>query len=267
MHSSFTRRKTLSFVGAAVIWLAAPNLARAAPPGAPPPDSSDFPRWVMEYQDDLQRGEQSHGVMEMKVKTEHWSRSLAMELWSKGKDFSLIRILAPKKERGTATLKAEDNLFMYLGKTGRTIKITGAMMGGAWMGSHLTNDDLVKSSRFSEHFEITTSFTGARDGVDIYQFTLVPKPDAAVVWGRIEVNVRQDDLQPVSQVFYDEDGQKARIIEFADYRTVGGKLMPTKLTVRPLDGSGEYTQITWKKITFDLDLDESFFSLQKLKAI
>lgn len=264
---SITRRTVLSLVGTAAFLLAVPKLAWAAPPGAPSPDSPDFARWVMEYQDDLYRGEQSHGIMEMKVKTQHWTRTLAMEMWSKGKDYSLIRILAPKKERGTATLKSKDNLFTYLGKTGRTIKITGAMMGGAWMGSHLTNDDLVKSSRFSEDFTIERTWQGRWEGADIYTFTLTPKPDAAVVWGKIEVNVRQDDLQPTYQTFYDEDGAKVREMRFSDYRTVGGKLMPTTITIKPLDGSGEFTQMSWKKVTFDVDLDTSFFSLQKLKSM
>jgi hypothetical protein len=257
----------MTFATAAALSLALPSLAWAAPPGAPSPDSADFPRWVMEYQDDLYRGDQSHGLMEMKVKTAHWTRALAMEMWSKGKDYSLIRILAPKKEKGTATLKAKDDLFTYLGKTGRTIKISGGMRGGSWMGSHFTNDDLVKSSRFSEDYVITTTFNGTRAGVAQHEFTLTPKPDAAVVWGKIVVSVRQEDYQPIAQIFYDEDGEKVRSMEFGDYREVGGRLMPTVMTIRPLDGSGEYTRVTWKKFSFDVDLDSNFFSLQKLKSM
>lgn len=267
MTPKVTRRTLMSFATAAALSLALPSLAWAAPPGAPSPNSPDFPRWVMEYQDDIYRGNQSHGLMEMKVKTAHWTRALAMEMWSKGKDYSLVRILAPKKEKGTATLKAKDNLFTYLGKTGRTIKITGGMMGGRWMGSHVTNDDLVKSSRFSEDYEIKLTFEGARKGVGVYEFTLVPKPDAAVVWGKIVAVVRQEDYQPVEQMFYDEDGEKVRVMEFSDYKEVGGRLMPTIMTIRPMDGSGEYTQMTWKKISFDVNLEPSFFSLQKLKAM
>ncbi len=267
MRRETSRRHFVGLIAASMLLAAGPGIARAAPPGAPSPDSPDFPRWVMEYQDDLHRGDQSHGLMEMKVQTKHWTRAMAMEVWSKGKDYSLVRILAPKKERGTATLKAKDDLFTYLGKTGRTIKITGAMMGGAWMGSHFTNDDLVKTSRFSEDYDIETSFVGNRGGVAVYEFTLTPRPDAAVVWGKIGVVVRQDDLQPVEQVFYDEDGEKVRRMEFGDYRTVSGRLMPTRMTVRPLDGSGEYTQVTWKKISFDVTLDVGFFSLQKLKSM
>ncbi len=262
------RRHFLQALAGVATWLALPGLAWAGlPPGAPDSDSPGFARWVMEYTDDLYRGEQSHGVLEMQVKTKHWTRTMVMESWSYGKDYSLMRILAPKKEAGNSTLKSKDALFMYLQKTGRTIKITGGMMGASWMGSHFTNDDLVKESRLSEDFSIKTSFRGSEGGTKVWRFTLTPGRKAAVVWGKIDVTVRQDDLQPVSQVFYDEDGKKVRVLEFAEYREISGKLMPTVMTMRPLDGSGEFTRITWKKVDFSVKLGEGFFTLQRLKSL
>ena len=91
--------------------------------------------------------------------------------------------------------------------------------------------------------------------------------NAAVVWGKIEVTIRQSDLMPVRQKFYDEDGAPVRVLEFGQYREVGGKLMPTVMTMRPLDGSDEFTRVTWKKMDFSVKLDVSFFTLQRLKAL
>lgn len=116
----------------------------AADGGEPPHDSDEFPVYVMNKIDDQYRGGMSHGTMTMKVKTKHWTREMTLESWTLGKSYSLMRILKPKKEKGSATLKAKNDLFTYLSKTGRTIKITSGMMGGSWMGSHFTNDDLVR---------------------------------------------------------------------------------------------------------------------------
>ena len=53
------------------------------------------------------------------------------------------------------------------------------------MGSHFTNDDLVKESRLVEDYEIETSFEGTRVKVNrLWEFTLTPRPEAAVVWGK-----------------------------------------------------------------------------------
>jgi outer membrane lipoprotein-sorting protein len=241
-------------------------LPRAA--GAEPaPGSPEFPRHVMAKIDDLYRGQKSHGVIDMTVHTTHWTRTLSLESWSLGKDFSLVRILQPKKEQGTATLKAHHDLFTYLSNTGRTVKITAGMMGGSWMGSHFTNDDLVQVSRLSDDYDIKLVFDGDEGGARVYRFALVPKPNAPVVWGKVEVTVRASDLQPVRTVYFGEDGKAVRQMDSSDHKDVAGHRIPTRVVMRPLDGSGEYTQITWQKIDFNAAIDASFFSLQKLKAL
>ncbi|MFC1896819.1 outer membrane lipoprotein-sorting protein, partial [Thermodesulfobacteriota bacterium] len=64
------------------------------------------PREILDWVDDLFRGKSSHGRMTMEIATRHWKRTLTMEFWTKGKEKSLVRILAPKKEKDTATLRS-----------------------------------------------------------------------------------------------------------------------------------------------------------------
>ena len=144
------RRSTIGLLFAAFLFVALFAFPASAAP--PDPDSPEFGTWVMRKLDDQYRRDKSHGVMRLDIKTKHWSRSLTAEAWSLGTDYSLVRILKPRKERGTATLKARTNLFIYLNKTGRTVKITSGMMGGSWMGSHMTNDDLIRHSRMAQSF-------------------------------------------------------------------------------------------------------------------
>ncbi len=233
---------------------------------APKPGSDGFAAYILNKIDDLYRGTSSRGVMAMEIKTKHWNRSMEAESWSLGTKYSLVRILKPSKEKGTATLKANDDLFMYLNKTGRTVKITSGMMGSSWMGSHFTNDDLVKGSRMAEDYVVEYEGESKKGGIETCRLVLVPRPDAPVVWGKIEITVRQTDLQPLEQRFYDEDGHEARVLEFTNHKEVNGRTMPTKMTMRPLDKSGEFTSIVWKEIDFDVKLNKSFFTLQRLKS-
>ena len=138
-------------------------------------------RDIMERVDRLLRGDSSHGVATMEVVTEHWERRITMELWSLGTDYSLVRIQAPVKEAGTATLMADDDIWNYLPKVDRTIKVPVSMMAGSWMGSHFTNDDLVKESQIVDDYDIEIAFDGERDGAAVWEFRLTPKADAAVV--------------------------------------------------------------------------------------
>jgi outer membrane lipoprotein-sorting protein len=221
---------------------------------------------IVDQVDRLLRGESSHGVVQMEVVTEHWSRAYEMRIWSLGTEYSLIRILSPRKDAGTATLKAGEDIWNYLPRVDRSIKLPPSLMGAAWMGSHFTNDDLVKESRIIEDYDIEVGFEGVRDGVAVWEFVLTPKPEAAVVWGRIEEQVRQDDMMPVWARYYDDRGELARTLTFEEFKVMGGRLVPARMDVVPADKPGERTTILYRELEFDVDLDESFFSLRRLQS-
>lgn len=227
--------------------------------------AQETPRDIIDHVDRLLRGDSSHGTATMEVVTEHWERSITMEVWSLGTDYSLVRVTRPAKEAGTATLKAQKDIWNYLPKVDRTIKVPASMMSGAWMGSHFTNDDLVKETRLIEDFDVEISFEGERDGAEVWEFTLVPKPDAAVVWGSIGYRVRKKDYMPIWARYYDEDGNLSRTMEFDEFRTMSGRLVPAVMNMQPADKPGERTTLIYDDIQFDVDIDESFFSLQSLK--
>ena len=220
---------------------------------------------IMERVDRLLRGDSSRGVATMEVVTENWEREITMELWSLGTEFSLVRVQAPAREAGTATLMAEDNIWNYLPKVERTIKIPSSMMGGSWMGSHFTNDDLVRESQLIEDYDIEIAFAGDRDGDDVWEFRLTPKPEAAVIWGHLEFRVQQLDYMPLWSRFYNEDGELVRTMEYSEFTEFAGRLVPAVMDMQPHDKPGERTTIRYEELEFDLDIDESFFSLQRLQ--
>ncbi len=228
--------------------------------------AAQTPREIVDRVDRLLRGESSRGTVTMEVVTQHWSRTMEMRIWSLGTTHALIRITAPTKDAGTATLKVADEIWNYLPRVDRTIKLPPSLMGASWMGSHFTNDDLVKDSRMIDDYDIAISYEGPRDGVPVWEFVLTPKPEAAVVWGRIEEQVRKGDLMPVWARFSDDRGNLARTMTFSDYRSMGGRLIPTKTVVRPADKPNEHTTISYQDLEFNIPLDPSFFSLRRLQS-
>ncbi len=222
---------------------------------------------IIDYVDHLLRGNSSQGTIVMDIVTENWSRSLEMEVWSLGKEYSLVRVNAPKSEAGTATLKVDKQVWNYLPRADRTIKIPPSLMMGSWMGSHFTNDDLVKESQLIEDYNIEISFDGERDGEPVWEFTLTPKPEAPVVWGRIEEQVRRRDVMPTWAKYYDEDGNLSRTMAFSEFKTMGGRLVPSVMTITPEDKPSESTTIIYSDIVFDVGLDQDFFSLRNLKQL
>jgi len=220
---------------------------------------------LIQHIDRLWRGETSHATMSMTVKTRRYERSMTMEAWSRGKDYSLVVIREPVKDRGIATLKVTENIWNYLPKINRVTKVPSSMMSGSWMGSHFTNDDLVKESTFEDDFDSSVTFEGKRDGKMIYELTSIPKPDAAVVWGKVVMLVDQKTLSPHHALYYDEEGLLIRTMTFDQPQKIDARTVPMRLTLQPEDKPEESTVIVYKDIVFEVPLKDSFFSLQNLQ--
>ena len=223
-------------------------------------------REIIERVDRVLRGDSSHGVARMEVVTEHWERELVIEMWSLGTDYSLVRVQSPAREAGTATLMADDDIWNYLPKVDRAIKIPASMMAGAWMGSHFTNDDLVKESQLIEDYDIEATYDGDRDGVTVWELRLTPKQEAAVVWGYVDYQVRQADYMPLLARYYDEDGELARTMRWSEFRDLGGRFVPAVMEMQPADKPDESTKVAYDELEFNIDIEPSFFSLQMLKS-
>ncbi len=220
---------------------------------------------ILDNIDDMYRGKSSKGKMIMKVVTEHWSREMTLEFYSRGKDLSLARILSPKKEKGMATLRNGKNIWNYLPKVNRVMKVPSSMMGSSWMGSHFTNDDLVKESRMADDYDFKVDYQGKRDGQDVIEILCTPKKRAAVVWGKIVVRVRASDYEPLVITYFDEDMMKSREMRFSDFRKIGGRLIPTTLKMVPEDKPGEYTLVKYEDIDFNVELKDSLFTIRGLQ--
>lgn len=222
-------------------------------------------RQILDRVDDLYRGESSRGQLTMTVTTAHWTRTLGIEFWSKGKDESLFRILAPKKEEGTATLRAGNDIWNYLPRVKRVIKLPSSMMSASWMGSHFTNDDLIKESRMADDYSYAVTFDGNRGGRPVVEITCRPTPQAAVVWGKVVVTADRERYLPVEIRYFDQDQSLSRTLTFSDVAPLGGRELPTVLTVVPSDKPGESTVIHYGKLEFDVPLRDDFFSLRTLQ--
>ena len=226
---------------------------------APLPVHAQSARDIMDLVDQLMRGESSIARITMDIQTENWDRSLTLRTWSLGTDHSLIRIETPQREAGTATLMANQEVWNYLPRVDRTIKVPSSMMAGSWMGSHLTNDDLVKESRLVDDYEIE------REGTEVWEFLLTPLPEAPVVWGKIRYAVRKQDFMPLWARYYDESDEIVRTMTFSDFRLMGSRLVPAVMTMQPADKPEETTVIRYHELDFDVDLDEDDFSLRNLR--
>ncbi len=203
-------------------------------------------------------------TVKMQITNEDGQREISMKIWSLGEKI-LVRITSPQDEAGTAILKEGSDIWYYLPKSNRTVQVPPSMAMNSWMGSDFTIDDLVKETFLTRDYSISTFFQGKRGGIAVDEYTLTPKPDAAVVWGKIILQIRKADAVPTWQGFYDEDGQLVRELTFSDYKLMSGRLIPTRLVMRPASKAGAETTIEYEDVAFDVPIPEETFSLPGMK--
>jgi len=219
---------------------------------------------IVEKMDRLYRSDTSYGDVEMMIKTEHWQRTLKMDIWSEGLDKTLIYIKSPKKDSGIATLRERTEMWNYFPKINKVIKVPPSMMMSSWMGSDFTNDDLVKESSMINDYH-SSLILPENANPDYYYIELIPKKDIAIVWARIELVVRKNDYIPVEESFYDEKGRKMRVMEFSEIKNFSGREIPSLLVMKPLNKPGKITVIKYIDLNFDIKLKADTFSLRNLQ--
>jgi len=216
---------------------------------------------VQKVQDRL-RSDTSYARYAMRIETANWQREVRLDAWDdRVKKRFFIRILAPRKDKNTTWLKDGGNLWMYLPKLERDIRIPPSMMLSNWMGSDFTNDDLVKMESVVEDYDHKL----LSDEQGVYLVESTPKPLAPVVWGKIVRRISHDII-PLSEDYYDEHGKHIRHLAFDHVRHMGGRDIPSRWIMQAMATPNKRTVMILEDIRFDMPLKNSMFSRANMRS-
>jgi outer membrane lipoprotein-sorting protein len=199
----------------------------------------------------------------MVVKTRRAERTMKMKSYSVGQEKSFIKVLYPKKDEGITFLKVDNSMWQYVPRIEKTIKIPASMMLQSWMGSDFSNDDLVKESSLSEDYTAKL----IAETKDEYSVELIPKVDAAVVWGKILMAVSKEYYLPTTVSYFDEDSVLVRELLYTEVKSYGERFYPSLwiMTPKTEEKKGHETRISVLDAIFDEAVDDGYFSKRALK--
>ena len=210
------------------------------------------------------RGLTSYNEMTMIIHRPDWERRMSMKSWSSGQKHSLVRVTAPPKDAGNGTLLKDNNMWTYTPKINRIIKVPSSMMSQSWMGSDFSNKDISKSTDIIDQYDHKLLETREQDGHKIYVIESIPHEDAAVVWGKEVLSVR-DDYVLLEQQFWDQDNILVKTMKALEIKELGGRTVASIIRMGKQDEPDEWTQMSVQDIKFDVAHDDSLFTLSSLR--
>ncbi len=220
---------------------------------------------VVDHLDELYRSSSSHATMTMTVVRERGTRELTIESWSRGEDDALMVIRSPSREAGTATLRTQEGLWNYAPRADRLIRIPTGLLSESWMGSHFTNDDLMRETSYDDDYESELSWA-ERDGTRHLLVTMTPRPEAPVVYTRVLFWLTPEDWIPVAEEFYDR-GELMRVMTFDEIEEVAGRKLPMRMTLVPTDEPDQRTVVRYNALELDIPVDGDLFTRRGLRRI
>ena len=235
--------------------------ALAAPPAA---SAAEDAREIVRAAWEHWRGTTSQGEMTMTIHRPSWERSMSMKAWTRGQKHSLVRVTAPRKDAGNGTLMIDDSMWTYSPKVNRVMKVPSSMMGQSWLGSDFSNKDVSRADTIVDQYDHTLLEKEESEGHTVYVIESIPHEEAAVVWGKEVLKVRDDNVL-VSQDFYDQDGKLVKSLRTLKIGEMGGRVLALRQRMEKLESEDEWTEILIENMRFDLELSDNLFTRSNLR--
>ena len=228
------------------------------------PATAQDAREIVQASIDNWRGLSSYGEMTMTIHRPSWERSMSMRGWTSGSKRSLIRVTAPKKDAGNGTLMVDNNMWSYAPKVNRVIKVPSSMMSQSWMGSDFSNKDVSRADDIVDQYDHTLLATEEIDGHTVWTIESVPHEEAAVVWGKEVLRIRDDDVL-LKQEFWDQDGVLVKTLTSLEIGEMGGRTIALRQRMAKTETDDEWTEFSIQSMEFDIEISDNVFTRSNLQ--
>lgn len=178
-----------------------------------------------------------------------------------GKNLSFIEFIYPKRDKGTKYLRVDDNLWIYLPKANRTIKISGHMLKRSIMGSDFSYEDQTDRNKLPSIYD--SKILDQND--EYYILELIGKKGEEVAYKKRLIWVNKNDYSLIKQELYAESGRLLKVMKVHENKIIGKMNYPTKISMEDMIRKDSITYITLSNIKLDVKIDEDIFTRKNLE--
>jgi hypothetical protein len=155
-------------------------------------------------------------------------------------------------------------MWTFSPKINRIIKVPSSMMNQSWMGSDFSNKDISKSTDIIDQYDHKLLQTFEKNGHSVYVIESIPHEEAAVVWGKEILFIRNDYIL-LEQQFWDQDGILVKTMKALEIKMLGGRTVASIIRMSKQEAPDEWTEMSVQNIQFDVKHDNNLFTLSNLR--
>ena len=183
-----------------------------------------------------------------------------LQMFQKGTGKRLLRFVEPKDIAGTAFLDAgESALFVYLPAFHKVKRVAGHVKNNNFAGTDFSYDDLNM-----EEFSARSIVREMSEDPEHFVLDLGPKPGSDSQYARSRMWVRKQDFMFDRIEFYDQAGEKWKVLVRKDFRKVGSYVQSFYTEMKD-EKRSHRTRTTVKSMACDTGLKDNFFSERQLE--
>jgi hypothetical protein len=132
------------------------------------------------------------------------------------------------------------------------------------MGSDFSNKDIARADSIVNQYDHSFLSTEEVDGLMVYEIEAIPHEDAAVVWGREVLKIREDHVL-MQHSFFDQDGELVKTLVSLDVGEMGGRTVALHQRMSKTETPDEWTEVMIDSAEYEVELKDSLFTQSNLR--
>ena len=188
------------------------------------------------------------------------SESRKYQVLSKGNDKTLVSVIEPASERGQIILMSGRDLWVFLPSVSQPVRLSLAQR----LTGQVANGDLARAN-FSGDYTPKLLRTETIDG-EAHHVLELNAVDRSVTYQRVVYWVKQKNSHPHKAEFYSLSGRLLKSCKYENFKSMGGKIRPTRLVMDDALRAGEQSILDYDSMKLR-DLPDKMFTKDYLKKL
>lgn len=192
------------------------------------------------------------------------ARTLEFVSWSVGTDQSFLEFTSPARDAGSRYLRLEENMWIYLPRVGKSVRIQGHMLRQGMMGSDFSYGDASEQPSMVDDYEAVIEKEEALEGRPAYVLYLTgKKKNLAYPMRRIWVDAER--WVPLKEERFAKSGKLLKTATLGDVRKLGNRWYPFRTELDNALQRDTNTTLQVLELELDVPVDEALFTLRNLE--